>query len=95
MRCSASPRSSPTITSIDLGLGDGRILIAAARSNGARGFGVDDPAGTVHKMVALPTRWRWSQRQSPMSKSWLTTRVPGRISARMRGRSRKFTSGSR
>jgi SAM-dependent methyltransferase len=30
---------------IDLGSGDGRILIAAARSNGARGFGVDiDPA---------------------------------------------------
>jgi SAM-dependent methyltransferase len=29
---------------IDLGSGDGRILIAAARSNGARGFGVDiDP----------------------------------------------------
>ena len=30
---------------IDLGSGDGRILIAAARSNGARGLGVDiDPA---------------------------------------------------
>jgi len=30
---------------IDLGSGDGRILIAAARSSGARGFGVDiDPA---------------------------------------------------
>jgi hypothetical protein len=30
---------------IDLGSGDGRILIAAARSNGARGFGVDiDPS---------------------------------------------------
>ena len=30
---------------VDLGSGDGRILIAAARSHGARGFGVDiDPA---------------------------------------------------
>ena len=38
-------RLQPDDYVIDLGSGDGRILIAAARSNGARGLGVDiDPA---------------------------------------------------
>jgi SAM-dependent methyltransferase len=38
-------RLEPDDYVIDLGSGDGRILIAAARSNGARGLGVDiDPA---------------------------------------------------
>jgi SAM-dependent methyltransferase len=38
-------RLQPDDTVIDLGSGDGRILIAAARSNGAHGLGVDiDPS---------------------------------------------------
>jgi len=34
---------------IDLGSGDGRILIAAARSNGARGLGVDIDPARIHE----------------------------------------------
>ena len=45
MPCSASPGLRPDDYVIDLGSGDGRILIAAARSIGAHGLGVDiDPA---------------------------------------------------
>jgi SAM-dependent methyltransferase len=40
----AMARVRPNDVVVDLGSGDGRILIAAARSHGARGFGVDiDP----------------------------------------------------
>lgn len=40
----AMARVRPDDVVVDLGSGDGRILIAAARSHGARGFGVDiDP----------------------------------------------------
>src|SRR4028118_518117 len=36
-----------------------------------------------------------SGRQSPIVKLWLSTRVPGLSSVRMRGRSARLTSGSR
>jgi cyclopropane fatty-acyl-phospholipid synthase-like methyltransferase len=37
---------------IDLGSGDGRILITAARKHGARGFGVDLDPQRVKESIA-------------------------------------------
>jgi hypothetical protein len=53
---------------IDLGSGDGRIVIAAARARGARGFGVDLDGSLVH------TAQREAQRQG----------VAGRVEFRQR-----------
>jgi len=64
---------------VDLGSGDGRIVIAAARAFGARGLGIEIDAGLVEKSRANAVRAGVAERVSFVQATcWRPTSPPPR-----------------